>query len=95
MVTWLVLCTILMKNLKVPKWARFDADDDRTALIYIDHWLIDVLCHRMPIVWATEALTEFLEGLQGSGKFLFGSIVGGMAAFDFGGPVNKVASLFC
>jgi PTS system fructose-specific IIC component len=48
----------------------------------------------LPIVWATEALTEFLEGLQGSGKFLFGSIVGGMAAFDFGGPVNKVASLF-
>lgn len=32
--------------------------------------------------------------MQGSGNFLFGTILGGMAAFDFGGPVNKVASLF-
>ena len=48
----------------------------------------------VPIVWLTEALTNFLTGMQGSAKFVFGSIMGGMAAFDFGGPVNKVASLF-
>ena len=43
----------------------------------------------VPIVWATEALTTFLTNLQGSGNFLFGAIVGGMAAFDFGGPSTK------
>ncbi|MHA6521539.1 hypothetical protein ACX3UC_05430, partial [Corynebacterium amycolatum] len=32
--------------------------------------------------------------MQGSAKFVFGGIMGAMAAFDFGGPVNKVASLF-
>jgi PTS system fructose-specific IIC component len=32
--------------------------------------------------------------LRGSASLVFGAIMGGMAAFDFGGPVNKVASLF-
>ena len=48
----------------------------------------------VPIVWATESLTNFLTGMQGNARFVFGMIMGGMAAFDFGGPVNKVASLF-
>ena len=77
----------LVKNLKVPKWAQ-----GLMPMMFVP--LLSTLIIGLPIVWATEALTEFLEGLQGSGKFLFGSIVGGMAAFDFGGPVNKVASLF-
>ena len=28
----------------------------------------------VPIVWATEAMTDFLQGLQGSGKFLLGQL---------------------
>lgn len=48
----------------------------------------------VPIVWATDGMTAFLTSMQGSMRFLFGAILGGMAAFDFGGPVNKVASLF-
>jgi len=48
----------------------------------------------VPIVWATDGLTSFLTSMQGSMRFVFGAILGGMAAFDFGGPVNKVASLF-
>ena len=47
-----------------------------------------------PIVLASEKLTTMLAGLQGGSRFIFGSILGAMAAFDFGGPVNKVASLF-
>ncbi|MFF0739243.1 PTS fructose transporter subunit IIC [Streptomyces sp. NPDC004111] len=48
----------------------------------------------VPIVWATERMTDFLTAMQGSMRFVFGAVLGAMAAFDFGGPVNKTASLF-
>jgi PTS system fructose-specific IIC component len=85
----------LVKNLKVPKWAQGLMPMmivPVTSTIVVGLAMYFVI--GVPIVWATNALTEFLTNLQGSGKFLFGSSVGGMAAFDFGGPVNKVASLF-
>ncbi|WP_345797136.1 fructose-specific PTS transporter subunit EIIC [Peribacillus muralis] len=47
-----------------------------------------------PIAGVMEGLTKFLEGMQGSSKILLGLILGGMIAFDMGGPVNKVAFLF-
>lgn len=85
----------LKKNLKVPKWA------EGLMPMMIIPLISTLICGLLmffvigvPIVWLTETLTEFLNGLQGSARFLFGAIVGGMAAFDFGGPVNKVASLF-
>lgn len=85
----------LVKNLKVPKWAQglmpmMIVPLLSTVIVGLAMYFVV----GVPIVWTTEALTSFLQGLQGSGKFLFGAIVGGMAAFDFGGPVNKVASLF-
>lgn len=85
----------LVKNLKVPKWAQglmpmMIVPVASTVIVGLAMYFVI----GVPIVWATNALTEFLTNLQGSGKFLFGSIVGGMAAFDFGGPINKVASLF-
>lgn len=48
-----------------------------------------------PIVLLQQALTDFLMSLSGGSKFLYGGIVGALSAFDFGGPVNKVASAFC
>lgn len=48
----------------------------------------------MPIVWLTNALTSWVSSLQTSSKFLFGAVLGGMAGFDFGGPVNKTMSAF-
>lgn len=85
----------LVKHVKVPVWAQGLMPMMIVPLVstlIVGLFLFFVV--GVPIVWATEALTEFLRELQGSGKFLFGAIVGGMAAFDFGGPVNKVASLF-
>lgn len=86
---------LLVKYLKVPKWAQGLMPMMIIPLLAtLSIGLLMFFVVGVPIVWATEAMTDFLQGLQGSGKFLFGSIVGGMAAFDFGGPVNKVASLF-
>ncbi len=48
-----------------------------------------------PINWFTTIMTNFLTSLSGGAKFLYGAIVGGMATFDFGGPVNKVATAYC
>ena len=86
---------LLVKYLKVPKWAQGLMPMMIIPLLAtLSIGLLMFFVVGVPIFWATEAMTDFLQGLQGSGKFLFGSIVGGMAAFDFGGPVNKVASLF-
>ncbi|MGN1092084.1 MAG: PTS fructose transporter subunit IIC, partial [Monoglobaceae bacterium] len=47
-----------------------------------------------PIAWLSEALKNVLMNMQTGSKGVFGAVMGAMAAFDFGGPVNKVASLF-
>jgi PTS system fructose-specific IIC component len=44
-----------------------------------------------PIAAATTGLENWLNGLSGTNEILLGIIIGGMMAFDMGGPVNKVA----
>jgi PTS system, fructose subfamily, IIC component len=48
-----------------------------------------------PIIWLTTVLTKFLTSLSGGAKFIYGGILGAMSTFDFGGPVNKVATAYC
>ena len=48
-----------------------------------------------PIVWATEALTNFITGLDKSAKVLYGFIIGALGCIDFGGPISKVPNLIC
>lgn len=47
-----------------------------------------------PIASMMETMNNWLAGMAGSGKVLLGAILGGMTAFDMGGPINKVATLF-
>jgi PTS system fructose-specific IIC component len=47
-----------------------------------------------PIAALMAALTDFLNGLSGTGAVLLGVILGLMMCFDLGGPVNKVAYAF-
>jgi fructose PTS system EIIBC or EIIC component len=85
----------LKKHLKVPRWA--EGLIPMMIIPLISSVVIGLLMFfilGIPIVWATDGLTSFLTSMQGSMKFVFGAILGGMAAFDFGGPVNKTASLF-
>ena len=35
-------------------------------------------------MWATQWLTDFLTSMRGSMRFVFGALMGAMAAFDFG-----------
>src|SRR6056297_1511026 len=48
----------------------------------------------VPVALANAALTGFLQSMQGGQAILVGTILGGMMAFDMGGPVNKVAYVF-
>lgn len=52
-------------------------------------WLIGA-----PIAAMMSGLNGWLSGMAGSGKIVLGTILGGMTAFDMGGPINKVATLF-
>lgn len=56
--------------------------------------LVGVYIIGIPLVALQEALINFLRNMDQSAKFLSGAIMGGMMGFDFGGPVNKTASLF-
>lgn len=47
-----------------------------------------------PIAGMMAAMNHWLASMAGSGKVMLGAILGGMTAFDMGGPINKVATLF-
>lgn len=53
-----------------------------------------VLIIGAPVAQVFEALTSWLEGMQGTSSILLALILGAMIAFDMGGPVNKVAFMF-
>jgi len=47
-----------------------------------------------PVAAVLGALTSWLNALQGTNAALLGLLLGGMMAFDMGGPVNKAAYTF-
>jgi PTS system fructose-specific IIC component len=47
-----------------------------------------------PVQALNAGLNAWLEGMQGANAVLLGLILGGMMAFDMGGPVNKAAYAF-
>ncbi len=47
-----------------------------------------------PIAGLMEGLTNWLTSMDEAGKVPLGAVLGGMTAFDMGGPINKVATLF-
>ena len=48
----------------------------------------------IPIAAMMTNMNNWLASMAGSGKIALGAILGGMTAFDMGGPINKVATLF-
>jgi fructose PTS system EIIBC or EIIC component len=53
-----------------------------------------MLTLNLPIAKIMLSLGHFLEGLQGGSEVLLAMLLGGMIAFDMGGPVNKAAFFF-
>lgn len=48
----------------------------------------------IPIATMMTSMNAWLASMAGSGKIALDAILGGMTAFDMGGPINKVATLF-
>ncbi|MGL5278533.1 MAG: PTS fructose transporter subunit EIIC [Cetobacterium sp.] len=48
----------------------------------------------IPIAAMMTSMNVWLASMAGSSKVALGAILGGMTAFDMGGPINKVATLF-
>lgn len=53
-----------------------------------------MLALNVPIAAVMVSMRHFLDTLQGSSEVLLAMVLGGMIAFDMGGPVNKVAFFF-
>ena len=47
-----------------------------------------------PVQAILSAMTEWLNSMRGANALLLGAILGGMMAFDMGGPINKAAYTF-
>lgn len=47
-----------------------------------------------PVQALNQAMNDWLNGMRGANALLLGVILGGMMAFDMGGPVNKAAYTF-
>jgi PTS system fructose-specific IIC component len=84
-----------MKGWAVPSWLR-----PMMPILVIPVFTTALLAPVMivglgvPIALADNALTSFLESMEGANALLLGLILGAMVAFDMGGPVNKVAYVF-
>lgn len=71
----------------------------RTLIIYpvlgsvlVGLGMIVINAFVMPV---NNAMTAFLQNLSTGNAAILGAVLGAMAAFDMGGPVNKAAYLFC
>jgi len=70
--------------------------------VYFIYPLVGTLISAGIVMWGLGAaissfmlgMNEFLASMAGSSKAVLGAILGGMTAFDMGGPINKVATLF-
>ena len=90
------IALFIRKNLKVPHWA--EALMPMMIIPTLSAILGGLLMYFVigtPIVWATEALTNFITGLDKSAKVLYGFIIGALGCIDFGGPISKVPNLIC
>jgi PTS system fructose-specific IIC component len=47
-----------------------------------------------PVQGLNTAMNNWLEGMQGANAVVLGLVLGGMMAFDMGGPINKAAYAF-
>lgn len=48
-----------------------------------------------PLAALSSGLAGILTSLQTKGRVALGAVIGGFAGFDYGGPINKTAVVFC
>lgn len=82
-----------MKTWKLPNWLK--GLQPVMIIPFVSTMVVGlsfVLLLSIPIVWITDALTNWIISLNGGSKFILGAVIGACMGFDMGGPVNKTAS---
>lgn len=89
------LALFLIKNLKLPDWAKGLMPTVIIPLISsFLAGLIMIYVLGVPIAAFTNWLTTVLQGLGSSSKLLLGVVIGSLCIVDFGGPINKTVYAF-
>ncbi|RKD73356.1 PTS system unknown substrate IIC component (Fru family) [Sinobaca qinghaiensis] len=85
----------------IKKYIRLPKSMEGLMPIMIIPVLATVICGLLMITLIGQPIAAFqnttlnwLQSMEGGSNFILGSILGAMASFDFGGPVNKTMSLF-
>ncbi|MBO0454220.1 PTS fructose transporter subunit IIC [Candidatus Enterococcus murrayae] len=89
------LTKFLRDHIKVPGWA--EGLKPMLILPFLSSIVIGLVMYfvlGIPIAAMTDALNNFLRGLDTNQKLMFGLIVGVLSAVDYGGPINKVVFAF-
>lgn len=90
-----IVVNLLKKTIKVPK--SFESLVPMMLIPLLSILICGLVCVYVigvPLVYLQSALTSFLQNMDQSSRIITGAIMGAMAGFDFGGPVNKTMSLF-
>ncbi len=86
----------LVTYLKVPKWAQalmpMMIVPTITAILGA---LIMLFVIGEPVMALTQALNDFIVGLDQSAKLAYGFIIGFIGCIDYGGAISKVPNLIC
>lgn len=89
------LAIFLIKNLKLPAWAKGLMPTVIVPLISsFLAGLIMIYVFGVPIAAFTEWLTNVLLSLGTSSKLILGIVIGSLCIVDFGGPINKTVYAF-
>ena len=85
----------IIKNLKLPAWARGLMPTVVVPLISsFIAGLVMIYVFGVPIAAFTNWLTNVLLGLGTSSKLVLGLVIGSLCIVDFGGPINKTVYAF-
>lgn len=89
------ICLAIIKYLKVPNWAKGLMPMLIIPFIAsLASGLIMVYIIGVPITALTSMLTDYLNSLNSSSRFLYGAIIGVLSSVDYGGPINKAVFAF-
>lgn len=89
------LVQLIIKNIKVPKWAKGLMPTLIIPFIAsIVGGVIMVYVIGTPIAAFTNLLTSALNNLGSSSLLVFGAVIGLLSGVDYGGPINKTVFAF-
>lgn len=89
------IAKLIRDKMSVPQWA--EGLKPMLLIPFLSSIIVGFIMYYIlgtPIAIFTEALNDFLLGLDTGQTLLFGAIIGILSSIDYGGPINKVVFAF-